>query len=58
MLERILELHRDKFVDDLFETIFSTALDAVCNISSFCVSKVAYNTALDIVHEFNTVQVE
>jgi hypothetical protein len=42
----------------LMQTIFSTALDAACNVSSFRVSKVAYNAALDVVREFNAIQTE
>ena len=38
------------------QTIFSTALDAACNVSSFHVSKVAYNAALDVVREFDAIQ--
>ena len=40
----------------LMQTIFSAALDTTCNVSPFHVERVAYDTALDIVHEFDAIQ--
>ena len=40
----------------LMQTIFSTALDAACNISPFHVGRVAYDAALDVVREFDAIQ--
>ena len=40
----------------LMQTIFSAALDAACNVSPFCVEKVACDTALNVVHEFDAIQ--